>query len=316
MYDRENNVSSPASPSENTTTNYGYEQVSREEKTRRVNGVFDAVANKYDLMNDLMSGGMHRLWKNRLISMLAPWPGRRYLDMAGGTGDIAFRIQDALVQKISARESQSQQQKTTTITIADINPSMLAEGKKRAIDQLRYYPTMEKCSSPEFASWDEQSEYWRQTEQTPEFDSNHDSENTQHAALEFLTCSAEAIPLPDNHMDGYTIAFGIRNVADIQTALNEAYRVLRSGGHFLCMEFSPHTHTLLQPIYDRYSHTLIPLLGRIITGDASPYRYLVDSIRTFPATPAFQHMMKQSGFRRLQTTPLSGGIVNIHSGWK
>lgn len=239
------------------SVSFGYEQVAPAEKTARVGGVFSSVASSYDRMNDAMSGGLHRLWKDRFVRMVAPRAGERMLDMAGGTGDIAFRM--------AARGA--------SVTVADINPDMLAVGMdraaKRGIDGL---------------IWMEQN--------------------------------AEALDFPDNSFDAYTIAFGIRNVTHIDAALAEVRRVLKPGGRFFCLEFSTTEWPGFREVYDAYSHHLVPRLGKAIANDEASYRYLVESIRRFPPMPAFRAMIEDAGLARTRVTPIMGGLVAIHSGWK
>jgi demethylmenaquinone methyltransferase / 2-methoxy-6-polyprenyl-1,4-benzoquinol methylase len=252
------------SETERNITNFGYREVPAGDKQGLVNDVFAKVAERYDQMNDLMSGGLHRLWKDDLITLLAPPRNDRpfaVLDMAGGTGDIAFRI---------ARASGA----GTTITVADISPEMIAEGKIRA------------------------------------------TREAYGAKCRFTVANAEALGLPDKSFDAYTIAFGIRNVTHIDRALAEAYRVLRPGGHFLCLEFSHVDVPGLAALYDAYSLTAIPAMGKVVTGDGAPYRYLVESIRTFPQQETFREMIAAAGFARASYRNLAGGIVAIHSGWR
>jgi demethylmenaquinone methyltransferase/2-methoxy-6-polyprenyl-1,4-benzoquinol methylase len=241
---------------------FGFRKVPLADKQAMVDGVFDSVAGRYDLMNDLMSGGLHRAWKDALVAAVNP-PKRdgRFdlLDLAGGTGDVAFRV---------ARAGGS----GTHITVADINTEMLAVGRRRA---------------------DEQG-----------FD------------VAFIEGNAEKLPLPDRAFDAVTIAFGIRNVPRIDLALAEAYRVLRIGGHFLCLEFSNVDVPGLDKVYDFYSFKVIPAIGGAVTGDADAYRYLVESIRKFPKPAAFAEMIRNAGFRRVTHRPLTGGVVAIHSGWR
>jgi demethylmenaquinone methyltransferase / 2-methoxy-6-polyprenyl-1,4-benzoquinol methylase len=239
------------------TVSFGYEQVSPEEKTRRVGGVFSNVARKYDIMNDAMSGGMHRLWKDRFVRLLKPRAGEHILDMAGGTGDIAFRI-----AKTGA-----------TVTVSDINADMLGVGMERA----------EKRGISGL-TWSEQN--------------------------------AETLSFDDAAFDGYTIAFGIRNVTHIDRALAEAFRVLKPGGRFFCLEFSTTEWPGFKDAYDAYSHHLVPRLGQAIAGDADSYRYLIESIRKFPDMPSFKAMIEAAGFRHTRVEPIMGGLVAIHSGWK
>lgn len=241
------------------TTHFGHESVAWDEKTGRVKNVFDRVAFRYDLMNDLMSVGMHRLWKQALMNVLRPTASMHLLDVAGGTGDIAQRF-------LAAGGG--------TVTLCDINESMLREGRNRAIDINRL------------------------------------------SGLEWVCGNAECLPLPDRSFDAYTIAFGIRNVTDIPVALREAYRVLKPGGRFFCLEFS-HVHfSPLKEIYDLYSFKLIPPMGKMITGDDAPYRYLVESIRHFPAQEPFAQMICEAGFANVRYHNLSAGVVAIHSGFR
>ncbi len=239
------------------SVSFGYEQVAPAEKTARVGGVFSSVASSYDRMNDAMSGGLHRLWKDRFVRAVAPRPGERILDMAGGTGDIAFRM--------AARGA--------NVTVADINPDMLAVGMERAasrgIDGL---------------VWMEQN--------------------------------AETLDFADNSFDAYTIAFGIRNVTHIDAALAEVRRVLKPGGRFFCLEFSTTEWPGFREVYDAYSHHVVPRLGKAIANDEASYRYLVESIRRFPTMPAFRATIEAAGLARTRVTPIMGGLVAMHSGWK
>jgi demethylmenaquinone methyltransferase/2-methoxy-6-polyprenyl-1,4-benzoquinol methylase len=250
--------------SSDETTHFGFETVGIGEKQDRVNDVFRSVARRYDLMNDLMSGGLHRVWKDALVSMLRPSRERtfRHLDVAGGTGDVAFRILDAGGMR-------------TSVTVLDINGDMLRVGRERAE------------ARPEFAG-----------------------------RLEFVEANAEALPFGAHRFDGYTIAFGIRNVPRIDRALAEAHRILRPGGRFLCLEFSRVDMPFLDRLYDAYSFNVIPRLGQLVAGDAESYRYLVESIRRFPAPAAFSAMIEDAGFKRVSHRLMTGGIVAIHSGWK
>ena len=243
---------------------FGFKTVPEAEKQGMVNEVFSKAAARYDQMNDLMSSGLHRFWKDDMIIMLNPPKGDRafnVLDVAGGTGDIAFRILDAGGPN-------------TRVTIADISPEMVGEGQKRAETEGR----LDRCS--------------------------------------LTVGNAESLAFPDSHFDAYTIAFGIRNVTHIDKALAEAYRVLKPGGRFMCLEFSHMELELAQKIYDSYSFTVIPAVGKVVTGDGQPYRYLVESIRMFPKQDAFADMISAAGFFRVTYRNLTGGVVAIHSGWK
>jgi demethylmenaquinone methyltransferase / 2-methoxy-6-polyprenyl-1,4-benzoquinol methylase len=243
-------------------THFGFETVPLADKQERVNEVFHSVARRYDLMNDLMSGGLHRAWKNALVAAVNPSRTRphRHLDVAGGTGDVAFRVLDAGGPD-------------THVTVADINGDMLAVGRERV--GTRY-----------------------------------------EGRIDFVEANAEALPFGDREFDAYTIAFGIRNVPRIETALAESHRVLKRGGRFLCLEFSKADVPGLDRLYDAYSFNVIPALGGLVAGDAEAYRYLVESIRRFPPPAAFARRIEDAGFRRVAHRPLAGGIVAIHSGWK
>ena len=248
--------------SDEATADFGYERVRLSEKQGRVDDVFRSVARRYDLMNDLMSGGLHRAWKAHLIGMLRPSKTRpfHHLDVAGGTGDVAFRALDAGGPD-------------TRVTVLDINEAMLRVGAERAGTRFG-------------------------------------------ERIAFVTGNAEALPLPANTFDAYTIAFGIRNVPRIDVALGEARRVLRPGGRFLCLEFSKVDLPVLEKVYDAYSFHVIPRIGARVAGDRESYRYLVESIRKFPSPGAFAGMIEAAGFSHVTHRRLSGGIVAIHSGWK
>jgi demethylmenaquinone methyltransferase/2-methoxy-6-polyprenyl-1,4-benzoquinol methylase len=245
-------------------THFGFRDVPLEEKQRLVDGVFHSVARRYDLMNDLMSGGLHRAWKDALVSKLRPPKNERpwrLLDVAGGTGDISFRALEAGGPGAHA-------------TVSDINAEMLKVGRERADAQ------------------------------------------PFGGQVEFVEANAEALPFPDRHFDAVTIAFGIRNVPRIAVGLSEMYRVLKLGGRFLCLEFSQVDMPMLEELYGAYSFRVIPEIGRAVAGDADSYRYLVESIRRFPDREAFADMMREAGFARVEATPLTGGIVALHSGWR
>ncbi|NBC36552.1 ubiquinone/menaquinone biosynthesis methyltransferase [Novosphingobium sp. FSY-8] len=239
------------------TVSFGYEDIAEEEKEARVGAVFSGVAKKYDIMNDAMSAGMHRLWKDKFVRRVKPQPNEDILDMAGGTGDIAFRM-----HKHGAN-----------VTVSDINQDMLDVGIERAMER-----------GLDGLVWSRQN--------------------------------AEELSFPARHFDAYTIAFGIRNVTHIDKALAEAYRVLRFGGRFFCLEFSTTEWPGFREVYDAYSHKLVPQIGQMIAGDAESYRYLIESIRRFPPMPAFETMIRDAGFVNTRVEPILGGLVAIHSGWK
>ncbi|WP_374545148.1 bifunctional demethylmenaquinone methyltransferase/2-methoxy-6-polyprenyl-1,4-benzoquinol methylase UbiE [Rhodoblastus sp.] len=252
-----------SSQADEARTHFGYADVRLDDKQRMVDDVFHKVAHRYDVMNDLMSGGLHRVWKDIFVAKVRPSKRSafKHLDVAGGTGDIAFRVARAGGPK-------------TEVTVLDINPDMLSVGRERA------------------------------------------EKNGLARQLKFVEANAEDLPFPDAQFDAYTIAFGIRNVPRIDKALAEAYRVLKRGGHFLCLEFSQVEAPALARIYESYSFSVIPTIGRLVTGEAEPYRYLVESIRQFPAAEDFAAMIERAGFQRAGFTRLTGGVVAIHSGWK
>jgi demethylmenaquinone methyltransferase / 2-methoxy-6-polyprenyl-1,4-benzoquinol methylase len=244
-------------------THFGYKQVPLSEKQGLVDDVFHKVADRYDLMNDIMSFGLHRFWKDLMVAKLRPPKSRAFshLDVAGGTGDVAFRVAAAGGPRV-------------TVTALDVNAEMLRVGRERA------------------------------------------ARRKGSERIRFVEGNAEALPFADDLFDGYTIAFGIRNVPRIETALSEAFRVLKRGGRFLCLEFSRVETPVLDRLYDAYSFTAIPALGKAVAGDGAPYRYLVESIRRFPSAERFRNMIGDAGFSRADFTRLSGGVVAIHSGWK
>ncbi len=244
-----------------TTTHFGYQQVPVEEKEKRVAGVFHSVAAKYDLMNDLMSFGIHRLWKFFTVQLAGVRRGQRVLDLAGGTGDLAARF-SALV----GPEGE--------VVLADINESMLRVGR----DNLTNKGVV--------------------------------------GNLEYVQANAECLPFPGNHFDCITIAFGLRNVTDKDAALRSMYRVLKPGGRLLVLEFSKPTVPGLNKLYDAYSFTLLPLMGKLVTNDADSYRYLAESIRMHPDQETLRGMMEEAGFERCDYHNLTGGIVAVHRGFK
>jgi demethylmenaquinone methyltransferase / 2-methoxy-6-polyprenyl-1,4-benzoquinol methylase len=245
-----------------TETHFGFSSVRLADKQALVDDVFHKVADRYDLMNDLMSFGLHRAWKDALVSTLRPNRNRPFslLDVAGGTGDVAFRVMEAAGPHGRA-------------TICDINADMLRVGRDRTPKDLA-------------------------------------------DRITFVEGNAESLPFADKSFDAYTIAFGIRNVPRIDQALKEAYRVLKRGGRFLCLEFSAVDVPGLDKIYDLFSFRIIPPMGKMVTGDAEPYQYLVESIRRFPAPGHFSAMIRDAGFGEVKARPMSGGIVQLHSGWK
>ncbi len=264
----------PASADPNTA-DYGFENVPREEKRQLVRHVFDRVAPRYDLMNDLMSLGIHRLWKAHLVDLVRPQRGERLLDLAGGTGDVAQRL-------FNAAHNDAQ------VVLCDINEAMVREGRDRALDR---------------------GEIWA-------LDQSESVNQKGKSGITLLCGNAEALPFADASFDAYTIAFGLRNVTDKAKALAEARRVLKPGGRFFCLEFSPIASPLLAKAYDVYSFSVLPRLGQIFAGDGEPYTYLAESIRRFPDRATLAAMMEAAGLGAVKIRPLSGGIVVIHSAWR
>ena len=242
---------------DNPTTDFGYRTVPREAKKPMVRAVFDSVASRYDVMNDLMSLGIHRAWKRAFVAALQPAPNRTLLDLAGGTGDVAFGWRGA---------------GGGPAVLSDINAAMLGVGRERAATR------------------------------------------GQAACGAFLVADAEALPLPDRCVDVVSIAFGLRNVTDKPAALREARRVLRPGGRFACLEFSRVQVAVLAPAYDAWSFAVLPRLGQLVAGDADSYRYLAESIRTFPDQEALEELMQQAGLSQVRHRNLTGGIAAIHTG--
>jgi demethylmenaquinone methyltransferase/2-methoxy-6-polyprenyl-1,4-benzoquinol methylase len=241
------------------TTDFGFQRVPRADKRNMVRAVFDSVAPRYDLMNDLMSLGVHRVWKRIFITALNPRRNFRLLDLAGGTGDIAFGWLNA---------------GGGPVLISDINAAMLDMARDRALE--RGYA----------------------------------------AELSLLAADAECLPMPAGQFDRVSIAFGLRNCTDKDAVLKEARRVLKPGGRFFCLEFSRVQVAVLEPLYDAWSFRVLPRLGQYVAKDEAAYRYLAESIRTFPDQERLAEMMRAAGFARISVRNLSGGIAAIHSGWR
>ena len=284
------------------TTHFGYESVSVNEKEGRVRQVFENVANDYDVMNDFMSAGLHRYWKDELLRMTCVGPMSKafrrrasmsytsnndkichsaalfsILDVAGGTGDVAFRFIDAAKCEERAKSSGKDE---INVTVCDINPEMLRVGESRA--RKRYGSAL--------------------------FDDT--------CALKFVEGNAQCLPFEDNSFDLYTIAFGLRNVTDVDRALRDALRVLKPGGRFFCLEFSYVENVPLAQLYDIYSFNVIPKLGELVANDRGSYQYLVESIRKFCTQKELLSRMQSTGFEFVKYTNMSGGIVAVHEGWK
>ncbi len=241
---------------------FGFRDVTAVEKASLVGDVFAAVAPRYDVMNDLMSAGVHRLWKRHMVAALGRRAPEQILDLAGGTGDIGHLLRKRFADR------------PPVVTICDINPAMLSQGRERAWNTGRV------------------------------------------AGLTWLCGNAESLPFADRSFDACTIAFGLRNLTDIAAGLAEIRRVLKPGGRFLCLEFTPSVAPALKPLYDLWSFRVIPTIGATVAGNSDAYRYLVESIRRFPPPDALAAMMAAQGFGGLRVTRHAGGIAALHAGWR
>lgn len=312
-----NSSASPSTDKElsnkNGVTHFGFQDVAVSDKARLVRGVFESVAPKYDLMNDLMSGTLHRQWKDDLVEMLSPRPGCRHIDVAGGTGDIAFRIFDRIKRRMPPSTS-SWQPNPSEIVVYDINHAMLDEGRRRATE--KGYPSFDnKYGGIDFLNRSESGDADLHQESPSASNSSDFSDGA--VSLAWVQGDAERLDrFPDNSFDSYTIAFGIRNVTDIPQALREAARVLRPGGRLLVLEFSQVQSAGLREFYELYSFNVIPAIGEAIAGDRESYQYLVESIRKFPPQLEFAAMLRDAGFEHVQHTNFLDGIVAIHSGFQ
>jgi len=242
---------------------FGFDDIPARDKPERVRALFSDVAGRYDLMNDLMSAGLHRLWKAALLEAIDPRPGQRILDVAGGTGDVALRLAEPRPGKVPPE-----------VVVCDLTEDMVALGRDRAIDRGILSGILWVCGD------------------------------------------AEALPLADRSVDAYSVAFGLRNVTRLSRAAAEARRVLRPGGRFVCLEFSRVALPLLSGLYDRYSFSVLPLLGGLVAGNRDAYRYLAESIRRFPDQQSFAGLLEEAGLERVRYRNLSGGIVALHSAWR
>jgi demethylmenaquinone methyltransferase/2-methoxy-6-polyprenyl-1,4-benzoquinol methylase len=246
-------------PTSADSTDFGYQRVPRAAKRGMVRAVFDSVAPRYDLMNDLMSLGVHRAWKGIFVTALDPNPRHTLLDLAGGTGDISFGWLE---------------HGGGPVLLSDVNASMLEVAQDRAVSRALI------------------------------------------AGVSLVVADAERLPLPDRTVDRVSIAFGLRNCTDKAAVLREARRVLKPGGRFFCLEFSRVQVVAMQPLYDAWSFRVLPMLGRYVAKDEASYRYLAESIRTFPDQETLAEMLREAGLARVTVRNLSGGIAAIHSGWR
>lgn len=240
---------------------FGYRRVDAAQKKKLVGEVFASVASRYDVMNDLMSGGLHRLWKDEFVALVDPQPGQAILDLASGTGDIALR----LLQRTQGQAK---------VTLCDNSPDMLTEGRAKLTNHG----------------------FWRNPL--------------------YQVADAADLPFANHSFDRITIAFGLRNVTLIDDALHEAWRVLKIGGKFFCLEFTPAVHPALKKLYDAYSFTVLPVLGKLVANDSASYRYLAESIRQFPAPEALAKRMRTAGFKAVRYYSIMGGIAAIHEALK
>ena len=247
--------------SEKDTTHFGYKEVDTDAKAGMVADVFHSVASRYDLMNDLMSGGIHRIWKRFTIELSGVRRGNAVLDIAGGTGDLAARFADIVGPQ-------------GRVVLADINDSMLRVGRDKLLD------------------------------------------SGKQGNLEFVQADAQFLPFPDDSFDCITIAFGLRNVTDKDTALRSMLRVLKPGGRLLVLEFSKPENQLLSKAYDTYSFRVLPLMGRLVANDSDSYQYLAESIRMHPDQDTLREMMEDAGFSRCEYHNMTGGVVALHKGVK
>lgn len=239
---------------------FGFKEVNVEDKSKLVGDLFSAVSDKYDLMNDIMSFGIHRIWKDKFCSMIPP-NAQSIIDVAGGTGDIAIR---SILDNTSSRN----------VTICDINLEMLSIARDKAINKGIF------------------------------------------SGISYIQGDAENLPFANESFDCYTIAFGIRNVTNIYKAISESYRVLKPGGKFLCLEFSKPDCNSISKIYDFYSFNIIPKFGKVIADNEDGYRYLAESINRFPSQEVFKNMIAKEGYKSVNYTNITGGIVAVHSGYK
>jgi len=247
--------------SDKETTHFGYREVDKDEKAGLVADVFHSVASRYDLMNDLMSGGIHRLWKRFTIELSGVRKGNAVLDIAGGTGDLAARFSELVGSE-------------GRVVLADINESMLQVGRDKLLDR------------------------------------------GIQGNIEFVQADAQCLPFPDDSFDCITIAFGLRNVTDMDKALRSMLRVLKPGGRLLVLEFSTPQNTLLSKLYDNYSFHVLPVMGRLVANDGDSYQYLAESIRKHPDQDTLRDMMEDAGFCQCDYHNMTGGIVALHRGLK
>ncbi|ESQ85704.1 ubiquinone/menaquinone biosynthesis methyltransferase [Asticcacaulis sp. AC466] len=256
------------------TSPFGFKDVDAREKVAMVHDVFRNVADKYDLMNDVMSGGVHHVWKDAACARLNPQPGEIIIDCAGGTGDIARRLAKLARAAKARRIARGYEARDAEIRIIDYNEAMIMAGREKSAKR--------HLDEPE---------------------------------ITWSVGDAMNLAIADKSVDAYIISFGIRNVADVQVALNEARRVLKPGGRFFCLEFSHPTSSVIAKIYETYSFKVIPFMGQLVAQDRDSYQYLVESIQRFPDQDRFRDMMETAGFKRARYTNFTGGVCALHEGW-
>ncbi len=237
-------------------SNFGYSKVTPKEKTKLVQKVFSDVANNYDLMNDVMSFGAHRLWKQSFIDIVNPSSGDKIIDIGSGSGDLVLEI---LKRDLNL-----------TIDMVDLNKAMLLEGKRRI----------------------------------------------KNNNVRFFQQNAEKLSFLDNIYDKYLISFCLRNVTDIDQSFKEAFRILKPGGQYYCLEFSKPNSFVLANIYSYYKSNIIPTFGKIFSNNRDAYNYLNESIDLFPKQDELKKRLESEGFRSVKYTNLFDGIVSIHTGYK
>ena len=242
---------------DNLNTSFGNKKVTKSQKTILVQEVFSEVAKKYDLMNDLMSFGTHRLWKKRLVELINIQNNQKILDIGSGTGDVGIKI--------------AKQKKSAEVFLGDLNLSMLQIGKKK--------------------NNNEKNVYW-------------------------INMNAENLPFKNNYFDKCIMSFCLRNITDIDKALHESIRVLKSGGEFFCLEFSKINMPIIKYIYEKYKNKIIPLLGKYINNKEEAYKYLAESISTFPNQDILYNKLIDIGYVNVSYYNIFSGIVAIHKAWK
>ena len=316
-------------PPSRADVDFGYRRVDAREKRDLVRGVFDSVAGRYDLMNDLMSLGVHRAWKRAFLQALDPSPRRILLDLASGTGDIGFGWLErgggpAILTDVNAAMLAVAARRGESRASADRGDSraLVHRGESRALAGRGESRALAGRGESRASAGPGESRApsGRGESRAPSAPGARspagDGAGLARPALSFVQADAEAIPLADRSVDRVSIAFGLRNCTHKERVLREARRVLRPGGRFLCLEFSRVTVAALAPVYDAWSFGALPLLGRVIANDASSYRYLAESIRTFPDQETLAAMMRDAGLARVTVRNMTGGIAAIHAGWR